>query len=427
MGQEHKLTTGEILRNVRVAKDLSQETLAKKILCHHTIISKIEKGDRECTNEMLFDMKKAMDAEILPLFDNELEHFELKLQEWYHVINEREWGKAKKMQEKLAVITFNTNAKELNMLYSLFDCKLLLGQDDLKGAKSILDALDAQADGLRDMPLYHYYFNKGTYETKNKRNKEALNFYLEAYKLMKGRFEKDITLYTNIAYCYRELGLFSRAISFLEEARKFVKNEDSIPEFNMYNSLATLNIQTGRLQDAKNFLDICLTKAKNMGKKRYIGIALLNYGFLHRVNKDWNISIEYFDKALETFEKKERNYLEALYQKILCLIQIQYFTAAVKLLSEAMAWARDNEEYTISFESLKHLLTPNAKDSIEYIESVTVPYLVKNYYYYAALDFCSFLREYYSKKRISRQAKALEIAEIVWDIHSKMYEGGVIK
>jgi len=407
---------------------MSQGELAVKILNDNSVISKVEKGQRVCTPDLRDQIKVALDAEDLPVTASACQHFRVKLNEWYNVINKRELAKAKDIQQQLAIIKLAPHEKELNTLYDLFDCKLLIGLNKLEAARKILKFFDARVKELKDMQLYYYYYNKGTYEVKHERNQEALDFYMQAHEIIQHHKEQDLILYFNIAHCCERLGLVSRAIAFLEKARDLAgDSQKGVFELKIYNALATLYIQTGHFNGAKKLLTTCLTKAEQLGSNERVGIALINHGFLYRIGKAWETSIEYLDNALPYLEKGSRNYLETYYQKGRCLVSMKHYTKATSLLEEIEKEAESNEVYTILFKSLRHMMPPNISSSIEYIESVAIPYLVKNYYYSAALDFCEFLRKHYKKKREQRQSKLLNITEIVCDIHNRMIEGGVVE
>ena len=422
-----KPTTGEILRDIRKAKGLSQTELGQKVLSDHATISKMEKGERNYTSDLLKKTKKALGVEGLPLNDKELENYRVKLREWHHTISERDWVKAKEMQKNLAVIKFMPYEKELNALYDLHKCRHLIGLGELDAAKPILESFDIRVNELKNMSLYHYYYNKGTYAFKKKHNSEALDFYMKAYAFIQGGMEKDITLYFYIAHCCERLGFVFRAIAFLREAHELLEGNKYVSEFYIYNYLAILYIQTGHLQDAKKLLDICITNAKDIRNKHYKGLALLNHGFLYRVGEDWDIALEYLDEAFEYLDKGNRNYLEAFYQKITCMIEAGYTSDIFALLTAAEKRAEGDEEYTIHFKALGYMCIPTKPGSLKYLESVAIPYMLENGYYCAALDYCKFLRRHYKKRPSKYQSRALKIAQTICDINDRMLEGGVLK
>ena len=70
-------TFGEVLRNIRSAKGLSQETLAKKSLLDRTYISLLERGLRQPSLKTIFDLSLPLDispAEMVELTENK--HYE---------------------------------------------------------------------------------------------------------------------------------------------------------------------------------------------------------------------------------------------------------------------------------------------------------------------------------------------------------------
>jgi len=302
-----------------------------------------------------------------------------------------------------------------------------LGENDLEPAKEILDAFEINLNELSDIQLYHYYCNQGTLNVKNARNSEALGFYLQAYELMKCGLEKSVTLYYNIAICYSRLGRVAKSTVYLEKAHELFSGEQkNFPEFTIDNLLAKNYIKTGNLQVAKMLLNKCYVKALHDNDKFYIGMILCNYGYLYRIAKKWNTAIEYLDEAFGYFEKGSLNYLETLYQKIRCLIEMECYSLCTNLLAERKKLSKESELYSILFESLAHLATPNNNKSIKYLESVAIPYLLENKLNWVALDYCEVLRKYYKKKGTGFQTKSYKMAETICNINKEMLDGGVI-
>jgi len=427
MSKENTLHIGTKIREVRKAKGFSQAELAQNILVDQSLLSKIETGTIDCPNELLRAIKKALDVEGLPMLEPERLNFKDKLHQWYDVISERDFVKAREMQKKLSVITFLHTDRELNIFYDLFHCRLLLGENDLEPAKEILDAFEINLNELNDIQLYHYYCNQGTWNIRSGLNSEALDFYLQAYELMKCGLEKCVTLYYNIAICYFRLGRVAQSTTYLEKARELGSGEQkNIPEFAIDNALARNYTQTSYLQGAKMLLDKCYTKALRDNNHENIGRVLLNYGFMYHVAKDWNNAIEHLDSALSYLEKGSLNYLEMLYQKIRCFIETECYSSCTRLLAEGKMLSKENELYSILFKSLAHLTTPNNDKSINYLETKTIPYLLDKKFNYTALDYCDVLRKYYKKKGIGFQTKAYKMAEIICNIREEILDGGVI-
>ena len=425
---------GQIIKDLREYRGMSQETLARAALFNRSTLSQIELGNIDCPDDLLLALKTALDVEYLPLRELERLDFQDMLHKWYSVISERKLEEAKKIQEKLSVVKLIPHDRELNLLYSLFECRLFLGLNQLADAKVILDSFDDSIDELNETQLYHYYCNQGTFNVRSKHNREALDYYLKAYALMKFGFDKNIILYFNIAICYSRLGFSAHAASFLEEASKVLPDSPrNVPEFSIWSSLAVRYIELGALQRAKMLLDKCHELMSNDYKtslhensNTYLGIVLLNYGYLYRKSRKWIISIEYLNKSLELFDKEDVNYLESLYQKIRCYIEMGNILPCTAFLSNGLRLSEGNELYSIMFKSLQMIISLN-DESAKYLENNILPYLLESRELILALDYTMVLRDYYKTKGRGFKIKALALSDTACSITDDMYEGGVVE
>jgi len=418
---------GGKIREIRIARGITQDELASAASSDSPSISKIENGNLTCSDDLLWEIKKVLRAEEIPLLANERESFMDKLQNWYDVISERKLVKANEMRIGLSAITCLPSEKELNTIYALFECRLFLGLNEIEPAQKILMNIEPNVDLLTDTQKYHYYYNKGTLEIKNARSEEALNFYLMAFNLMKRGLKESHPLYYSIAYCYFRTGSYLRSIAFLEKFREqFSSEQNGLSLFHAENLLATNYIRTNNFQLAKILLDKCHAFAIENKDDVNIGMVLLNYGYLYFMAKNYNKAFEYLNEAKPYLDESGSLYLEALYQKARCMIAMNRFTSCAPLLEDGIIRAKGNETYQILFVSLSRFLTINQIESRAYLEDVAIPFLIKTHNYIIALDYSESLANYYSKKGKGYNGKRLKMVDIAHMLYKKMYEGGVL-
>lgn len=427
---------GKILKSLREHRGISQETVAVAAHFNRSTLSQIELGNHDCSDELLNSIKLALDVDFLPLRETERPYFRSLLNKWYNAISERDWENAKEMRDKLSVIRLLPHDTEFNITFALHECRMLLPLNELDTAKAIIDELEDRFSELDVIQQYYHYFNQGSWNIRNKRNSEALAFYLKAYEIMKSGLAKNIVLYFNIALCYSRLGRFNRAIAFLEEACMLPTiGQNNISELQLFNSLGLNYARTGHLQRAKMLLDKAYTIAlgnyktnANKDTKANVGVILHNYGYTFRMSKQWNTAIEYFDKAFMYIDNETTSYLEVLYQKTRSLIEMRNHKVDSDLIEEGLflSKSKNDEDYVTLFKGLKRLIQPNDSD-IEYLETKTLPYLLQNKLNCAALDYATFLKDYYSKKGRGVKKKVSEMAHIAFNILSEMLEGGVVE
>ena len=156
-----------------------------------------------------------------------------------------------------------------------------------------------------------------------------------------------------------------------------------------------------------------------------LGLVHLNYGFLFRMARKWSISVEHLDKALTHFDMENINYLEALYQKTRCFIEMGNTLTCTDLLAVGTKLSANNEVYLLMFEALAILINPN-DESVKNMEANILPYLLKNKLVYPALDYATFLRDYFRTRGRGFKTRSYVMADMVCTIRNLMHEGGVI-
>ncbi|MCL2187978.1 MAG: helix-turn-helix transcriptional regulator [Defluviitaleaceae bacterium] len=427
INRHNTVALGVKIKEMRIARGVTQDELASVASSDSPTISKIENGNLTCSDDLLWEIKKALGAENIPLLEGEQESFLEKLHEWYDVISKRNLPKASAIRDDLSAITCLPSEKELNLIYALFECRLLLGLNEIEPAKKILASIEPKIDSLTDIQRYHFYYNKGTFENKFARHKEALDFYMKAFDLTRRGLKESLSLYYNIAHCHYKNGLYSRSITFLEKARELFSSEEDTPSmFHIENLLATNFIRTNCLQTAKTLLDKCYKSVARGEDKTSIGMVLINYGYLYFKAEKYLKALDYLNEA-EAYIDQDTDYsLEILYQKARCLVAMNRATSCAPMLKTGIERATGSDLYQSLFMALSHLLSLNQIDSRAYVEDVAIPYFLKTRNFIVALDYCESLAAYYSKKGKGYNGKRLKMVDLARNLYKSMYEGGVL-
>jgi len=419
------LSLAEKLKQIRIARGVTQEKLAEDIGYSAPMINHFENGRSECKPNILMMIKKYLGLEGMPLLEPEREGFRDRLYIWLELINNQQMDKAKEMQKKLHSITYLSFDEESNALYNLVRCRLLLAEGNIKEAKIILEDLETCLNEADIEILYHYYYNRGTICYENVQYREALDFYTKAFDYGRVEFREDSNIHFNIACCYLDLSLPYNSIESLEIARSLNHGDGTnIIGLSIDIALAVNYIRIGQLKKAKNVVAKCYAKALSVGNKVFIGKALVSYGYLYRKAEDWDLSIDYLNQALVYIPKDTIEYLDILYSKIRCYVRVKSFSQCTSLLAEGKKLAAANEYYTVLFKSLENLMTLNDNDSTEYLENVAIPFLLARHQNFRVIDFCDVLREHYKKREKGYLKKSLQLAAITNDVYKEMFEGG---
>ena len=242
------------------------------------------------------------------------------------------------------------------------------------------------------------------------------------------------TLSYNLALCYHHLGLYSLSSTFAKETLAIQKESKAkLSEFGMYCLLGVNYTITGDAKSSKTFLDKAhkvAIKAYNTNKssdnKVNVGATYVNYGSLFRSIEKWEIAIDYLDTALSYLQIGTDYMLEAHYQKTCCLMATMNYQHYAKTLEEGIKLARGNETYTMLFKALQCMANPSLTTAAILYNRI-IPYMLKNNYLYAALDYCVFLSKFYKEKGKGHKKRALEAESIEANIRRKMHKGGLAK
>jgi len=80
-----------------------------------------------------------------------------------------------------------------------------------------------------------------------------------------------------------------------------------------------------------------------------------------------------------------------------------------------MSLAEGDEHFSLLFNSLSHLILKE-KESMQFIEDETTPYLLSRHQYFEALIFYEYLEDFYAKNK----TKTSEIKASIGDIRMRM-------
>jgi len=422
------LTIGEKIKQIRKAKGFSQENLAHDIGLSTSTICRIEQGLTPINHEIIKAIKKALVIESAPLLSGEGEGYRERLYIWHKLILEGHLIEARTLQEKLVAITSLPYEIDLTTLYRLFEICLLLAEknylDADKGLKNIATCLDEMVIENK----YHYYCSMGWLYMSigQDRAKEPLEYLCKAYDLQQ---KPDGDLYYRIARCYTRLGQPYRSINMLEKAYKaYGNNKTTKISLDLDNKMALNCIDIGDTVRARKILEKCLENAKNISNDRYIFVILHNIGSSYARDKHWETALAFFMEASEYIDVEDYNYFVNRYYKARCLIALKRFAQCKELLAHEPMDSKqvgDSDYLTIMYKSLNHLMSLREKSSYDYIENITMPYLIKVCNITEALDYSEIMEAFYESKNSTR--KALKFAKIQRDIYKRMVETGHVE
>ena len=425
------LSVAEKIKALRKAKGINQHKLAEIIYSDVSKVIRVENGEEDYTEIQLQSIVKHFKIEGLPLTKDDCIAFKQRLYLFMDYLKDRNMIEASSIHAEIAgIVKFEPCDPDLPMLFRLFEIVFFLVKNEIATAEKKLLALDDCTDDMTEEQLYHYYSNMGTLKSMQNKYEEGLGYYQKARVLneQNNEFmaEDGERLYFNIGSCYTFLELPFRAILFLLKARS-IYTEDRAKKFGLHlDSMLALNyIKANELDEAGKLLEKCRTQAKCLNNDLFIGYTLRSYGLLCKKLDAWPAAMDYFNQSLKHCEKGSDYYLGALYQLVRCMIGNKEHRKAKSKLAEIKAAFKDNEAYTISFESLYHFsiisnrITQNNAESVEYIETVTIPYLMKTHDYLEAVDYLQLLELHFMKTKKTK--KSHQMTKAIRDILARCF------
>jgi len=424
---------GEKVKQIRQAKGATQQQLSDELSITRSRLSQLENGEDavygDFSPDTLMQIQRALKVMGLPLIEADRMGFKHKLFKWNDLIASRKIEEAKEMRQKLSVITFAPFDEELNVLFNLIDSRLELSFGNILAAEEILKMVeDKYSDNLNNEFKSLYYRSKGWLYYLGGKFQESLSFVMKAFELGTND-EQNAGIYLTIAMALNKCGYMLHSCMFLEEGLKLCEAEQN-STLKRHMSIMLVNIYIGlnHLVDAKGLLDKMYREAKDTGDNKFLCGVLLGYGYMFRCAGSYGIAHDYFDEAMEYADKESEYYLEVLYQRARCCIAAGGFATCEELLEEGKLLSKNNKHDTIMFNSLGHLTTLKKDESIEYLETITLPHLLNEVPDYAvALDYCECLRRHYEQKSVGTIKKALETEKLITHIYKLMFSKGALK
>jgi len=403
-------------------------------------MKQMERGMTVCSAERLAGIRHILNAELLPLTDDEISAFRERLYIWRDMIRNRKIDEAKDLQGKIAGIVDLDVDFELVSLYRMFEITLLIVQGDFSKAASKLDSSDKAL--METESQYYYFRNKGTLNILTNKFEDALTSFSQALEIGKSEeciLKDDDSIYFNIALCYHNLHLPNHAIRFLEESERERTDRTSTFGWHIDCILAVNYIRVRQLPEAEVLLQKCLTYAEASDDNSLIAMTLHNFGFMHQTSENWLLAIGCYNRASELHDYGTVLYLDSLYGNIRCCIELGDYTKSAQLLevfSEHLSESKNSQLssgskplYATLHESLICLMFIS-RDKVDannnrtlgsmadFIMDKAVPLLIDEYRYTHAIDFCEILSQFFEKT--NTLDKALAIKNIAMDIYKKM-------
>ncbi|MCL2362108.1 MAG: helix-turn-helix transcriptional regulator [Defluviitaleaceae bacterium] len=418
------LPIGEKIKLIRNAKGLSQENVAKAVNSSESTLSRIEQGQAECSTEMLTAIKEYLSIKNAPLFEHELKIYEDQLWVLNDLTNARRLTDAKDMQKSMFTITELPFERDLSILYSMINVRLLLWEQDLDTGEEELNNVEQYIEDASSDAKHLYYRSRGVIASHRGDLKVALKHYLQVINLQTDNLKADAPLYNNIGTIYRKLGKLFHAIRYHERALwECAHDRTHMLKPYINTALCECYALVGEFDNVMKMAEEALSHANGINDKMSIGNALSCKGGIYSRIGNHEEALMLYNQSLPCYEKDSPEYLICILNKAKCLNKMKNYSESKELIKQGMLLAEGNEMHILLFKTQLHSMTLNDSQSVDYIESVAIPYFkVRDVSSRAvALDCCDTLESHYKKK--GSQKKAMAIAVVARDIYKEMMYG----
>jgi len=431
MNSNTPLHIGEKIRQIRVAKGLSQDNLAYATGKSKAHISRLERGDSEIDDKTLVAMKEFLEISGAPLLEQELEVFKTRLWGWNELVHSKRTNKAKVLQDELSLILSLPFEHDLIIIYKMIAARILLAERASQAAEEYLSFVEDMLDKASEDALYLYYRVKGTFTSTTGDNKNALKHFLQALEHSDNALRPDIQLVFIIGNTYLVNGIPIMAMTYLERFIREYEGDITLPIMDhACNSLGVCYITLGYYENAKNLFQSSLVRARSYGNQKHLGLLLSNLGLISSRMGDYEAGIKFIDEALPYLQISETRrdlHINALLIKARCLAMQNKRKRCEEILTQCRGLTKKEEynKFTVMIEAAYYrLIAPKDDEAIEYLESVALPYYMDLgiFHIISVLEICGTLEALYLKRGAVRKADA--IVRISRDVYRGIVYGG---
>jgi len=415
MNNNTPLQIGEKIRQIRVAKGLSQDNLAYATGKSKAHISRLERGDSEIDGKTLAAIKEFLEIPGAPLLEHELEVFRLRIWGWNELVSARRIENAIAQQKELSQILNLPFEHDLIIIYKMISARMAFLEPDHHAVEEHLSSVEGMLDNASEGALYLYHRVKGTLMTHTGNIKTSLRHHLQALEHSDNILKPDLLLVSSVGTLYIVCGAPVMAMTYFERFIREYKGDESQLTMNAaHNDLGACYTVLGYYEKARKLFQSCLVRARSYGNQKEIGTLLANLGLISSKTGDYEAGIKFVDEALPYLQLSEtrRTHLNALIIKAHCLAKINKRKRCEEIIAQCRDLTKKEEykEFTVMVETYRYIfIAPNDDQAIEYLESVSLPYYMNSGLLHATtvLEICDTLEALYLKRGAVRKADAI--------------------
>ncbi|MCL2203424.1 MAG: helix-turn-helix transcriptional regulator [Defluviitaleaceae bacterium] len=408
---------------IKKKRNLSMEDIASKMNYSKKYIQQMEKGAKPLSKEFFVKYRELLNATDVPLTLDEETQYKKALYRWMDAFLLNELEKASEQYpwlKKCAELTINTDIKNL---FHIFEAAFFRKTNNDEALEASMSNLAKKADGFTPEQSHWYNRQVAIYAMKNFQYREAIQAFLQAEE--QGEKEKlnDYALFYNIGHCLTDMGFAHKAIYYLEKARADAINRHQTKhnEYIKYFLAENYN-EVGRSQEALMLLESCLQNEQV--KKDASTIVALIYrriAMVYLKMGDFQKSLECINESFNHITIDKSAYEINLYFKAVILIAQNKINEGIVCVQKCIEMENEGTLHYVIYNTLLHSTSLRRAESLNYLENVAIPELIKHQHYITLMDCYQKLSMHF--KNSKKIKMAYKYSELTFKLSEKLRKG----
>jgi len=415
------------LVNIRLKHNLTQEAFAKDLGYPTDYIIDLESNRQQASFEFVAALKDKYNLHNTPITESERAALMESLYNWKIIMDYGDMAKAAQLKPILEKSARASYSPSTINLYDLYAAGYYWVTSDMESYNKTMEALEQRSNEFSARHLYHYNRLMAARKYVENNYHEALQAFKTAEKLDKKSEWGGVGFYYGYGKCLSDMGYAARAIDYLRKAQHlgtWSKIYDGKPnrrfDIDIDCSLAGNLSKISRVDEALKILDRRVSIEMKRNNKKGIGLTYLGFGSVYLRAKDYDKAVDNFDMSFRYLDEYDEAFKTSLYRKALALIESDNIQDGLLYISRGLNMQTMGDIRRVLLEALNCSVSMDEPKSLEYLETVIMPKLLKYGQYMEVVKYFKLLSEFYSEK--SNYVKALEYSNSALKIHEMLYE-----
>lgn len=342
----------------RIAKGLTQDTLADMCCMSKKKLSAIECGRLDAKEDDIELLLQALDFDLENYYNLENE-IEVLINQAFQMILYSEQGLTN-LDSIINQKICSNKIIQQSVLVSLYNLSKSVLSGNLKEANQYKNHIAKHIELLSDEYRAIYYDFCASYYMDTKEYSEAINSLDKALFYVKSNDMKGLILY-HYGYCYtlmyqsfKAYNYYLQAINIFNDTHNFIKM------LYAYGNLADINMKLNQRDEALSILNESLKICKNINgvNEEIKAVFLRNISWVYLFSSQYDLSIKYAKEAI-TINKKDREYF---------CIAFSYYK--IHNYQEALIWTKQGIELISKKNKFYKLLILIERIIKDYVSSI---------------------------------------------------------